>query len=41
LFKKKQEKFNKKNQKLKISNIQQYFNHKIFLVILKNVKFTE
>jgi hypothetical protein len=41
LFKKKQEKFNKKNQNLKISDIQHYFYPKIFLSILKKFNFSE
>lgn len=41
LFKKKQEKFNKKNQNLKISDIQRYFYSKIFLSILKKFNFSE
>jgi len=41
LFKKKQEKFNKKNQKLKISDIQRYLQYKKKLTILKNINFSE
>jgi hypothetical protein len=41
LFKKKQEKFNKKNQKLKISDIRRNFHHEIFLPILKKLNFSE
>jgi len=41
LFKKKQEKFNKKNQKLKISDIQRYLQYKKKLTIFKKINFSE
>jgi len=41
LFKKKQEKFNKKNQKLKISDIQRYLQYKKKSTIFQKINFSE